>query len=228
MAIPTFTYSQQLGKYRYTSGSKNGQFVSRATILELIEQRIDAIQEDIEVIADLLTQNKISLATFESEMMRAVKLGSAQSYILGRGGIDRLTQSDYSRINAITRQQAIYLRRFTSTIATGKLSKNQIQARAAQYANNFYSVYESARKESFRVAGYRWEKRVLNAAEHCPDCLRLAGMGWQILGTLNPIGVGVQCKSNDRCSFTYSKEIIRPSNDTLLGQKFGWLDLKLG
>lgn len=220
--IPTFTFDVRTQRYRYLSGKKSGQFVSREKMLDLVEAKIDQVADDIDTIANLLLQNKISLATFEDGMLQALKVGHSQSYILGRSGIDRITQADVSRINNIIRREAIYLRNFTDEIAKGRLSKAQIRARARLYAESFYGTYENGRKESHRVAGFRWERNNLNVAEHCSQCLSLAAMGWQPLGLMPPIGSRI-CRANDRCYFTYSREVLRPEQDTILGKRLSWL-----
>ena len=227
MTNPTFTYDKRSQRYRYTSGSRNGQFVSQSKIHQLIERRIEDVKTDIGTITELLLDDRISLATWEETIAYALKIGHTQSYIIGRGGSPQLTQADYGRIGQQLRTQYTYLRRFSEEIAKGKLTKQQIRSRIKQYTGAFHTAYESGRTEIHRLSNARWERRVRSASESCPDCVRYESQGWVPLGTLPPPGSSSQCRVNCRCRKEYSNEFARPENDSILGNSFGWLSHKL-
>jgi hypothetical protein len=58
------------------------------------------------------------------------------------------------------------------------------------------------RRRDHQGFGGQQERRFLHAAEHCPDCVDVAGRGWVPIGTLPRIGDS-QCRTRCRCTFSY-------------------------
>lgn len=225
--IPTFEFDKRSQRYRYTSGKNSGQFVSREKVLDLMEAKISLIKEDLSLVTELLLQNRISLGTWEQTVASAIKTQHILGYSVGKGGIDRLNQSDYGRIGQYLRGQYVYLRRFSESIARGNLTPNQIRDRLTKYADAVYTSYELGVRESHRLAGYRWERRITaGSGQICGDCSDYASRGWSPIGLLPPPGVGSACLSRCRCIMDYSQEVSRPNTD-ILSLKLGWLQTSL-
>jgi hypothetical protein len=97
--------------------------------------------------------------------------------------------------------QLQYMAGFIAEIAGGALSEAQIAARFDMYANAVSGTYWDANRDTHDAMGDSEERRILNPAEHCDDCLAAAGH-WEPVGTLPSIGES-QCLSNCQCEFEY-------------------------
>jgi len=143
-------------------------------------------------------------------MREAIKDEYTQQYLLGRGGLSQMTQADWGSIGGMVADQYRYLGGFAREVAVGNLSEAQVAARSRMYINSGREAFERARgrteDEADEVA---W---TLNPAEHCPDCLDLAALGWQprepwpftVAGGMAIPGSGAtQCLTNCRCFLDY-------------------------
>jgi hypothetical protein len=144
------------------------------------------------------------------------------AYAIGRGGVGQLTARDYGVIGARLRREYGYLRQFSLDILKGNLSEAQINNRVNNYLGALHSVYETGKIEAARANGVQWERRIKTAVESCQGCVEEANKGWQPLGRLAAIGTQ-ECRMNCRCYKEFSSEGDRPSNNSLLTQKLGWL-----
>ena len=220
-----FAFDPRTQRFRYTSGSFTGRFVSRADVQNLVEQKIKNTKQDIATITDLLLQNKITTATWYEAMAEAVKKGQTQAYLAGKGGTYQFKSRDKGIVGKILVDEYIYLRRFAQEIEDGKLSPRQIRDRAFKYGDSFHKIYERGRAEAYRENGYYWERWVTAKDEKtCPDCVGYGSLSWQRIGSLPGIGTATACKMRCRCFKQYSNELNKPNlNNFLLTTKMGWL-----
>lgn len=220
-----FAFDPRTQRFRYTSGSFTGRFVSRADVQNLVEQKIKNTKQDIATITDLLLQNKITTATWYEAMAEAVKKGQTQAYLAGKGGTYQFKSRDKGIVGKILVDEYIYLRRFAQEIEDGKLSPRQIRDRASKYGDSFHKIYERGRAEAYRENGYYWERWVTAKDEKtCPDCVGYGSLSWQRIGSLPGIGTATACKMRCRCFKQYSNELNKPNlNNFLLTTKMGWL-----
>ena len=220
-----FAFDPRTQRFRYTSGSFTGRFVSRADVQNLVEQKIKNTKQDIATITDLLLQNKITTATWYEAMAEAVKKGQTQAYLAGKGGTYQFKSRDKGIVGKILVDEYIYLRRFAQEIEDGKLSPRQIRDRASKYGDSFHKIYERGRAEAYRENGYYWERWVTAKDEKtCPDCVGYGSLSWQRIGSLPGIGTATACKMRCRCFKEYSNELNKPNlNNFLLTTKMGWL-----
>ena len=220
-----FAFDPRTQRFRYTSGSLAGRFVSRADVQNLVEQKIKNTKQDIATITDLLLQNKITTATWYEAMAEAVKKGQTQAYLAGKGGTYQFKSRDKGIVGKILVDEYIYLRRFAQEIEDGKLSPRQIRDRAFKYGDSFHKIYERGRAEAYRENGYYWERWVTAKDEKtCPDCVGYGSLSWQRIGSLPGIGTATACKMRCRCFKQYSNELNKPNlNNFLLTTKMGWL-----
>ena len=220
-----FAFDPRTQRFRYTSSSLAGRFVSRADVQNLVEQKIKNTKQDIATITDLLLQNKITTATWYEAMAEAVKKGQTQAYLAGKGGTYQFKSRDKGIVGKILVDEYIYLRRFAQEIEDGKLSPRQIRDRASKYGDSFHKIYERGRAEAYRENGYYWERWVTAKDEKtCPDCVGYGSLSWQRIGSLPGIGTATACKMRCRCFKEYSNELNKPNlNNFLLTTKMGWL-----
>lgn len=64
---------------------------------------------------------------------------------------------------------------------------------------------EMRRRYEGQVNGMEEERRLLEKdGANCPGCLDQADLGWQPIGTLDPIGAE-ECQVNCRCEFEFRR-----------------------
>lgn len=207
MASPKFTFDKKSQRYRFKTGDRAGQFVSKAKVRALIEERIQQERDAIDRLAVNLTNRSIKLKNFEEGMAKRIKQLHIQSYLLGKGGEGNYDSTgDRAAMQSIIERQYRYLRGFTTDIRDGKLTVAQIKARAKMYAAAAYGSQQrgtaSGHRESDR---YNYEKNVLGDADHCIDCEYLSFRGVVPIGqisAINPPGTRV-CKVNCRCHIEF-------------------------
>ena len=220
-----FAFDPKTQRFRYTSGSRTGRFVSRADVQNLVEQKIKDTKQDIATITNLLLQNKITTATWYDTMTEAIKKGQTQACLAGKGGTYQFKARDKGIVGKALVDEYMYLRRFAQDIEDGKLSPNQIRDRASKYGDSFHKTYERGRAEAYKENGYNWERWVTSQDEKtCPDCVGYGILSWQRIGSLPGIGTATACKMRCRCFKEYSNELNKPNlNNFLLTTKMGWL-----
>lgn len=178
---------------------KNGRKISEDAILRNISlyeaEQISSVQD----LAYRLRDGDITIQQWTLQMREKIKRTHIVNYIIARGGVSRMTQSDWGRLGFVLRGQYQYLQRFAGEIAAGQLTLGQIQARSALYINAARQSYERGKtqgarnitlpaypgdgsSECFTNCRCRWsikefEDRYectwkLSEAEHCPTCLQ--------------------------------------------------------
>jgi hypothetical protein len=70
-------------------------------------------------------------------------------YMLGRGGKNAMTPSDYGRVGNMLRDQYEYLRSFALDIQDGKLSEAQIGARTQLYHESAIQAFERGKAAAY-------------------------------------------------------------------------------
>jgi hypothetical protein len=165
----------------------------------------------------------------EKETAERLKKITIQEYLIGRGGQGQMTQRDYGIIGQHLKEQYKYLRGFSEAIATGDMSVLEFERRARMYADAARGMNFEAMRESAKVEGWGWEKRLRRAAESCSPCIGYAAEGWVPLGTLPRPMSQCNCHSNCKCDMIFSNASDRPRDSLRLkGLKgaiaFGWLN----
>lgn len=103
------------------------------------------------------------------------------------------------------RVQFGFLNRFVQQVRSGvQRLDGRIRQRSAMYVKSAVLVYEQTRQDVKRQEGYTEMRRVLGSVErHCPDCPRLADLGWRPLGELPLPGQSTRCGANCACRTDY-------------------------
>ena len=212
-----FLFDKKSQRYRYKD---SGKFVGQDAIASLTQKHIDQVSSDATRIIDLLVNKKISVSTWESTTAQAIKEMSIAQYILGKGGIARMGQSDYGAIGHLLKMQYKYLRGFSEDLIAGNLSESQARSRLQQYINDGRTLYEAGRRESHADDGFTRERRIRTKTDSCNECIDYASQGWCDIGTLPDIGSDCSCTSNCGCKWEFSKA---DQTDSILTQNYGWL-----
>lgn len=125
-----FEYDAASRRYR---DSASGRYVSSATISRFRDTMLDRSVARVDDLTKQLSDGSLSLTDWRTAMRAEIKQLHINEYLLGRGGVNRMTQSDWGRIGAECRKQYAYLDRFIGEIELGTLSEAQIAARARMY-----------------------------------------------------------------------------------------------
>lgn len=167
-----------------------GKIVPRFQVRRWADQSIDAVPVD-----DLASQlaSGLNVGAWQQSMRENIKREVLRQYLAGRGGIEKMTQSDYGRCGAIIVDQYKYLDGFAREIKEGNLTEKQIAKRAAMYINSAREAFERAMDQAIKGTDQdevRWVLDPSPEVEHCtgePGCKELSDLGWQKIAS-NPFG----------------------------------------
>lgn len=197
---PQYAYNE--GARRYTDIA-TGRFVTRQAVRSALDGFVDAASVRMQAHSAALIASRTSLAEWQQQMAREVKLTHLASTAAANGGWAQLSQADYGRIGARVKAQYAFLNNFAQEIASGKQRVDgSLAVRSALYGQAGRQTYEEERRRLEGMAGQSEERRILGPADHCSGCLAAAAAGWQPIGTLPRIG-DTPCRTNCRCHFVF-------------------------
>ncbi|MGL5923625.1 hypothetical protein [Chroococcidiopsis sp.] len=204
-APQTVTYDRRVGKYR----DGTGKFVSRATVLRLVDQESDRLATRMKAHARLLTDGRIDIPEFQKRAAEDLKLSAIRSTILGSGGRSQATNQAYGSTGRLLREQYQFLDGFARDLAAGKLSKAQAIQRASLYGASTRSAFHTAEKIARGREGFIEAKRSLDpSAAHCPQCLSYSTSGqWKPLNEVTMPTVNCECSQFCRCLVIFRKRL---------------------
>lgn len=190
-----------------------GRIVSRATVDAALESQIAASRQAINGIARQLANAEISLADYQIAMRDQMKTIHTISGALAKGGWANMSQADWGAVGQISRKQYAKLEQFAVKIASGDIRLRRLDG---EINGTFLRVSDlfgqgginTKTQMETRIAeqnGATHERRVLDPkAQHCDCCIKQAGLGWQPIGRLIPIG-DCTCDTNCRCTKIYGR-----------------------
>lgn len=190
---PEFTFDPRVNRYRFKD---SGQFVNASQFKALTTKLIKATRVEIEqLLQDRLT-SKVPYEQWRSATLTKLKQLSIQTYILHRGGANKLQSGDLNQIQNHLSRQFNYFRNLAIKVRRQEIDQSEALRRLRLYIDNATIVRTVAETQNMATQ-YSYGFRVLGVAEHCPDCLRHAGKG--ILRTQDLIPPGVDCVCGSRC-----------------------------
>ena len=161
-------------------------------------------------LAQKVVAGDIPPSQFRRLMGKEVKKLQTQAAILGAGGQGNMTDNQRRLLDRSVKDQLAYLDGFVRDIRehvnAGKPVPQRMISRAGSYAAAADVTADQARRQSMadevaEDSADLWEVRVLGVAEHCNDCVELAGRPAPV-GTLPPIGDS-ECGQYCKCRFEY-------------------------
>jgi hypothetical protein len=212
MGSPNFSFNKRTQRYHYTNGQKKGQFVSTSQVRDATQNFIDSYKDTFAQINQDYSSGKIPIAAWENKLADAIREVTVCAYKVANPAA---TTSDWGEVGRHLQKQYTFLRNFTRQVHSGNLSDAQIQARANQYLQAAHTVFNNATRDSYKDAGFKWERRLLTSKEPCQDCPKYAEMGWQSIGSLPKVGEQCECKSHCRCYFEFSQSYTMPKEHLL-------------
>lgn len=200
---PEFGWNETAGRYIELS---TGRFVTFAEVRDALETVIDASGVRIGQITEQLMSGQLNIADWQIAMMEQIKIEHTAAAAAANGGWAQMSQSDWGAVGRMIRDQYEYLNRFAEQLASGEQALNGVvPVRADMYADAARATFEEMRRRYERLYnGATEEIRVLGEADHCNGCLEQAGMGWQPVGTLMPIG-SQECITRCHCRYKYRR-----------------------
>lgn len=199
---PAYFYDRRTANYR---NPQTGRFVPRAAILKLVDEESDRLSTRMKAHARLLTDGKIDLGEFQRRAADDIKMSSIRMGLFASGGKSQTPQSVYGVIGRELRSQYSFLANFAQDLAAGKLTKEQIIARAALYGGASRTVFHQAEKVARKREGFKLAKRMLDAgSKHCQECLQYQTNNEYVpIESIIPIGSRCSCHSRCRCAIVF-------------------------
>lgn len=142
-----FSWDNIVHRFRYG----NGRYVSTTTIENARQSLVDSLKVENEKLAQRLVDGKITVSQWEKEMRDNLRRVYTTQYLLGRGGINNMTQRDWGIIGNNLRQSYSYLRGYSTDLNNGRYSDEQIRAIVARmnlYANSTGLAYQRGMSEA--------------------------------------------------------------------------------
>jgi hypothetical protein len=199
-----FLWDAKAQRYRYADTKR---FLSREAMLSLSRRQIDATQNDIGVIAQLLIDGKISLRTWQEQTAYTLKLLHLRQSILSRGGVDQMKSGDYLEVARTLKGEYGYLRQLAQDVRDGKITAAQFKARIGMYSAKSRVSFDKGEQALKKKVGYQFMRRYLGATDkHCSDCIYYFSLGLKKIGELPLPTESCQCRSRCKCSVRYFKE----------------------
>ena len=195
-----FRWDTTVARYR---DNRTGRFVAESRILETAEGFANFTQRNMGNITQRYLDGRIDLNAWQSAMRQEIKDAHLVNAMAGRGGRNAMTQADWGRSGARLRQQYGYLDNLAWERYNGTVTDAQMMTRAKMYSGASRTSYYDGKTAAYQAAEFTEERRVLNPAEHCADCIAYAGLDWQPIGSLPEPGQASQCLSNCKCNKEY-------------------------
>lgn len=186
---------------RYTSPA--GIVVPETTIRQAVDVVAQRGGARLAALTAQLQAGALDVPTWQVQMAQELRTLHLAMAAAGQGGWAYLAPVDFDAVAAKIQVQLGFLQGWAEQLAAGTAPLDgRALARAQLYGSASRGTYEATRREQQALRGGQ-ERRLLHAAESCPDCEGYAGQGWVSIGTLPGIGEASVCRSNCRCSFAY-------------------------
>lgn len=175
--MPDWRWDGAINRYRDLD---SGRFLSREKALTWVDASIRASDGFGDTMAGLVSNGRIAPFDWLAGFRQELKEEHIRQYLLGRGGLEQMTQADWGSVGGMLREQYRYLDGFYREILDGNLSEAQIAARCRMYTNSAREAFERAQARVARDSGMDEVIWIVDAsAENCEDCLDFASLGWQ-------------------------------------------------
>lgn len=198
-----WSYDPISGRYR----GENGRFLSKAAIEALVDGRIKKLNGQLQDFTRRLIDGNITIDQWQGSVREALKPAHLQATMVGVGGKDALSQSDYGRIGQRLRAEYSYLQNFASDILAGRVSGAMALARVGLYAESVRGSYWEGTTIRQEKQGYSLMRRILDSqAQHCQDCLDHAARGIAPIGSLPMPGQRCACRARCKCRIEYLRQ----------------------
>lgn len=180
----------------------------RLALLALLRQ---LFRRDVEQLAKLLIAGEITLIAWQQRMKERIKELHVSSIVVAKGGDwEAVIDGDWQAVEEEMERQYQYLAGFAGDVydlgEAGEEFTSAIIARAKLYAGVSLAIFYRGIMAQEIERGATEVLWVLGIAEHCADCVELAGTGWmpiEDLGGQAPGDGSTACRANCQCHLEF-------------------------
>lgn len=205
--MPDWTFDPRVGAYRDPAG----QARDLASVRQAFDLRVETSRESMRQHGRDLAAGRIDAKAFEQRMRDDIRRIHVEGRVLGVGGREMATSSDYGKTGQAIKNEYRYLSGFMKDIEDGRHTPAGIEARASQYAgSNAIQQFEAGRLGVMIEAGYT-QKRFAGPADDatCPECLARVRKGWVPIDAPGFTIGDSTCQSACRHRLEYRKAVGR-------------------
>jgi hypothetical protein len=198
-----WSYDPVSGRYR----GENGRFLGQKAVEALVDGSIGKLSMQLKDYTRRLSDGSITIDQWQGSVREALKAAHIQAAVLGQGGRNALSPSDYGRIGQKLRQEYRYLERFVRDMLDGSVSSAHALNRVGLYAESVRSSYWEGTTVRQNQQGYSLMRRILDGqAVHCQDCIGYAQRGIVPIGSLPMPGQRCECRARCKCTIEYLRQ----------------------
>lgn len=143
--MPKWIWLDEYQRYR---DLETGRWVGASQIREWGSLAADASSHALAELADMLNDGRLNTHDWTLLMRDEIKDVYIQQYVLGKGGLDQMTQADWGSLGGMLREQYRYLDRFAVQIAAGQVAPGQIVQRSRMYGNSAREAHSRAHERA--------------------------------------------------------------------------------
>lgn len=205
-----YWWDEDVGRYR----GFNGRFVASSTVRRALDRTLDAAvspQGRVSVLSNALQSGEISLADWQTGMMKEVKNVHINSATAARGGYANMNQAEWGRVGQRIRFHYDRLDYFARQIQAGEVVLDgRFLTRSNMYIQAGRSTYERTADAEQRQYGFTEIRNILrDRVKACESgirvgCINLTEMGWMSLDDPRWAAPGERtCLGSCRCETEY-------------------------
>jgi hypothetical protein len=204
-----FYYDRKAKRYR---DAMTKRFISKSLALELFEWFLSEKEVEFKKTGRSLREKPgdLSLQIALHKRLKDVHLVNA---ILGKDGVENLTEKDYLDVANILKAQygltdnkptPYGLKYLIQDLKEGKVSEPRLDQRLDMYNRGGEISRNTMEKNLKKEKGLTEAKRILGSAhKHCDSCLTYASWGWVGIDRLIPPKTRCECLTNCVCTVQY-------------------------
>jgi len=118
--LPVWIWLPDLQRYRDLT---TGRFASEPEVMEWVATSIRGSSVVTDTLTQQLAQRQLRLGAWQRLMRQEIKDEYIRQYLLGRGGLEQMTQVDWGSIGGMLKEQYGWLDKFVAEIEMGRLSE---------------------------------------------------------------------------------------------------------
>jgi hypothetical protein len=151
-----WSFDRGTGRYR----DKRGRFLSRKAVQAIVDKRIEKLATKLRRYTQMLSDGNLTLDQWQASVREAIKAAHIQNAIIGKGGRDNMTASDYGKVGQRLRQEYAYLQGFASDLLEQRVSLPMALARIGLYAESSRGSYWQGTELRQQEQGYSLMRRI--------------------------------------------------------------------
>lgn len=143
--MPEWIWLDEWKRYR---DLETGEWLAGTRAREWARLAAAASGDATGMMATMVNEGQLNVSDWTLLMRDEIKDAYVQEYVLGRGGLDQMTQRDWGSIGGMLREQYRYLDNFAHQVADGEVSPGRIAQRAKMYAHSAREAYYRAHERA--------------------------------------------------------------------------------